>query len=115
MYAGCPRSALQLITNADVSGTVFENSYAANFDEILSVSSYFWGAPVNNLPENATLIFAEPYVLIGLTSAGLNVSNDVTYVSTFSLSYSAASNGSFENLTQVDLYAKVLADYVSKL
>ena len=107
-YAGCPRSALQLITNADVSRIVSESSYTANIDDILSVSSYYWGAPVNNLPENATLIFAKPYVLIGLTSAGLNVSNDVTYVRTFSLSYSAALNGSFENLTQVDLCAKVL-------
>lgn len=89
-----------MITNADVSGTVFESSYTANFDEILSVSSYYWGAPVNNLPENATLIFSKPYVLIGLTSGGINIS-DATYVGTFLLSYSAALNGSFQNLTQV--------------
>ena len=94
-----------MITSADVSEAIFEGRQllTANFDGILSVSfcnTFYWGAGVNELPENGTLIFDEPYVLIGLTSAGDNVTN-VTYVNSFLLSYSATLNGTFETLVQV--------------
>ena len=95
-----------MITSTDASEAVFESRSGSvpNFDDILSISSYdilYWRAPINILPGNGTLIFHESYVLIGLTSVGDVILNISTYIDTFSLSYSAALNGSFETLNQV--------------
>ena len=84
---------MQLITSTDVFNI-------SDFNEVLSVSlNEIWGASINDVPSNGILNFREPFVLIGLTSAG--ESSTEGYVNHFSLSYAPSLNSSFQNLSNV--------------
>lgn len=108
VFIDCPLDALQLITNEQVIESAIVTGDDFTFRNVISVSSFvtlYWSGGSSSLPNNGTLIFDEPFVIIGLTTTGEVVLGDldVRYVSNFSVSYSDTLNSTFKIWPKVSI------------